>query len=317
MRTGSEAIAPSSAARWEIDLSAGARTSPESPRAGSKRMFMGWRSCFHDREAEVGDTASARAACCSPRDPQRHHALAVVLGGREHHVDDVHARARRARARSRRSPRGGSGTGAQLGAPTRRRRRRPARRRAAPRGRRAPARSRRSISARPRPTSHARTSCRRLANSSMPRDQRVAVGQVDVGPDRAVGAGDARRVAEARPDRRQPLGLARAALAAWATSRLASTCGRCETHAISAVVRVGVDRGRARAEAAEQPVQPLVEDAGGAAFGRRQVPGGAVEEILARVLDAGRLGAGQRVSADEALVARGLRRAPAWSSRRR
>ena len=38
------------------------------------------------------------------------------------------------------------------------------------------------------------------------RDQRVAIGHVDVGPDRAVGAGDAGGVAEARPDRRQTPG---------------------------------------------------------------------------------------------------------------
>ena len=40
MRTGSEDIAPSSAARWEIDLSAGARIEPESPREGSKRILV-------------------------------------------------------------------------------------------------------------------------------------------------------------------------------------------------------------------------------------------------------------------------------------
>ena len=41
-------------------------------------------------------------------------------------------------------------------------------------------------------------------------DERVAVGEVDVGPDRAVGAGDAGRVAEARAGRRDRLAAERA-----------------------------------------------------------------------------------------------------------
>ena len=96
---------------------------------------------------------------------------------------------------------------------------------------------------------------------------------------------------------------------AWATSRLARTCGRWETHRHQAVVGLRVDRGRARAEASQQRVQALVEDAGGALRRRRQVPGGAVEQVLAGVLDAGRLGARQRVAADEALVGARRRRA--------
>ena len=70
------------------------------------------------------------------------------------------------------------------------------------------------------------------------------------------------------------------------------------------VVGPGVDRLRARPEAAEQPVQTLVEDTRGAAFGGSQVPRRAVEQVLARVLHAGGLGAGERVTADEALVGR-------------
>ena len=69
------------------------------------------------------------------------------------------------------------------------------------------------------------------------------------------------------------------------------------------VVGVGVDGGGTRAEATEQAVQTLVEHAGGAAFGGGEIPGGAVEQVLAGVLDAGGLGAGQRMPADEALVA--------------
>ena len=107
------------------------------------------------------------------------------------------------------------------------------------------------------------------------------------------------------PDRGQPLDPSPSRPAACATSRLASTCGRCDTHAIRRSWVVGVDRRRARAEAAEQPVQALVEHAGGAASGGRQVPGGAVEEVLAGVLDAGGLGARERMPADEALVGGG------------
>ncbi len=67
------------------------------------------------------------------------------------------------------------------------------------------------------------------------------------------------------------------------------------------IVARGVDRGRAGPEATQQPVQTLVEDPGGA--GRRaQVPGRAVEQVLACVLHTGRLGSGQRVPAHEARV---------------
>src|SRR2546427_4345168 len=97
MRTGSDAMAPSSAARWEIDLSGGAGSSPESPRAGSKRIFMEHPSCPRSRprhgEAEVGDQLLRPRCTIVAGDPQRDDALAVVLRGRERHVDDVDARA--------------------------------------------------------------------------------------------------------------------------------------------------------------------------------------------------------------------------------
>ena len=65
--------------------------------------------------------------------------------------------------------------------------------------------------------------------------------------------------------------------------------------------------------AGEQPVQALVERPA-RARGRRQVPGGAVEQLGAGVADARARGAGERVPADEALVVgrlddRALRRA--------
>ncbi len=83
-----------------------------------------------------------------------------------------------------------------------------------------------------------------------------------------------------------------------------------------AIVRLGVDRGWTRAERPEQPVQALVQDPGGA-VGGGQVPRGAVEQILARMLHARGLGARERVTADEALVgARVGERAASWSRRR-
>ena len=55
----------------------------------------------------------------------------------------------------------------------------------------------------------------------------------------------------------------------------------------------------------------------GRARRRAQVPGGAVEQLRARVLDARRLGAGERMSADEARVGQRVARPGAWSSPRR
>ncbi len=133
--------------------------------------------------------------------------------------------------------------------------------------------------------------------------QRVAVGRVDAAPQAGVGAGDARRVAEARAGGRR-------ALAAERVERLGHEDVGHDVRQVAdgghhAVVDVGVDDGGPRAEPGEQPVQALEQRALGRR-GRGQVPGGAVEEVLARVLDAGRLRARQRVAADEARVARGV-----------
>ena len=67
------------------------------------------------------------------------------------------------------------------------------------------------------------------------------------------------------------------------------------------VVRLGVERRRVRPEVDQHAVQALVEDPAGPRR-RRQVPGGALEQVGARVLDPGGLGAGQRVAADEPRV---------------
>ena len=100
-------------------------------------------------------------------------------------------------------------------------------------------------------------------------EQRVAVGQVDVGPQRRVGARHARRVAERRAGRRQPLAAERAA--GLADERVGDDVGQVRDGGHHAVVGVGVDGQRPRAEAGDQAVQALEHDPRGRR-GRRQVP---------------------------------------------
>ncbi len=70
------------------------------------------------------------------------------------------------------------------------------------------------------------------------------------------------------------------------------------------VVGVRVERDRPGADVDHEAVEPLVQEAPGVRE-RREVPNGALEEVGARVLDAGRLGARDRVPADEARVVDG------------
>ena len=89
--------------------------------------------------------------------------------------------------------------------------------------------------------------------------------------------------------------------AAWATSTLASTWGRCETAArMRSCVSASIAAGRAPSPRSSA-VQPLVEHARGAR-GRGQIPGRALEQVGPGMAHARRLGAGQRVAADEARV---------------
>ena len=114
--------------------------------------------------------------------------------------------------------------------------------------------SARALARRPRPARRVEVGARRAAARGPPRARRCApssasasasrLARVDAAPQRRVGAGDARRVAEARAG-----GAAgarrRARRAAWATRTLATTCGRWLTRGHHAVVGVGVDRRRA------------------------------------------------------------------------
>ena len=149
--------------------------------------------------------------------------------------------------------------------------------------------------------------------------ERVAVGEVDVGPQRRVGAGDARRVAEARAGRRQPLAAERAG--GLGDEDVGDDVRQVRHRGHHPVVGVGVDRGGPGAEAGHEAVQALERDPRRRRR-RREVPDGAVEEVLARVRDARRLAARERVAADEALVAVGgdhaaLRRADVGDRRSR
>ena len=133
--------------------------------------------------------------------------------------------------------------------------------------------------------------------------QRVAVCEVDVRPDRAVGARHARAVAQARPHRGQAALLARADGAlGLRDEQVGQHVRQVRDAREQPVMGFGVDRRGAGAEPSQQPVEPLVQHAGGAALRRGQIPGGALEEVRARVLHAGGLGSRQRMAADEALV---------------
>ena len=286
---GVRAHRASSAARCDSDLSGGGASVPRSPpSAGAKKVSA------HHREASAATSSSARRPAPRPRSRARS-SRSTSRGRIERHVDDVDARAAERERDVGDDPGPVGHRDAQLVhlaareagleqppagvARSRRSTRRPRRRRA-------------------RPAPRAGAEARHRVVDRL--HQRVGVGEVDVAPDRRRGAGDAGGVAEARAGRGQPLARASAA-AAWATRTLASTCGRCETVAITRSwsrrrSQPGGRRGRRASGAGGRRARP-------GARGRRQVPGGAVEEVRPRVLDAGRLGARERVPADEARVA--------------
>ena len=128
------------------------------------------------------------------------------------------------------------------------------------------------------------------------RPQRDAVRAVDLLPQRRVGARDARRVAKARPGRGRRLAPERCG--GLRDEQVRDDVRQVRDRGHEAVVLGRPDRGRHRAEAGDEPREALVEHAG-RALGRGEVPRRAVEEVLARMRDAGRLGPRERMPADE------------------
>ena len=107
-----------------------------------------------------------------------------------------------------------------------------------------------------------------------------------------------RRAGAARPRGRA------AVRAAWETSTFASTCGRWLTRREQAVVRVSASSATGRAPNETSSRAGARRGCRSSGCVRRQVPGRALEQVRAGVLDPGRLGARDRVAADEALVGR-------------
>ena len=91
---------------------------------------------------------------------------------------------------------------------------------------------------------------------------------------------------------------------AWLSSTFASACGQVARDGDEPVVGAGVDRDRSRAERRDEAVH-RAQQLGPGAGGRRQEPGRALEELGVGALGAARLGAADRVAADEARVAAG------------
>ena len=237
MRTGSAHIAPSSAARWEIDLSGGGVQLAAQAAARRRR-----RRRVHVRATGPGRARPPARARARPRalaaDPQRDLALADVRRRATSAMSTMLTPARAEREREL-GDHARAGWAPRRAARHRRRRpgRPPAARRRSSRGRvvparRAPRRRRRPACARASPQPRDRVVERR--------DQRVGVGEVDVAP-RSPGWRPATRVASRKLG---PIGRQRArgapapsARAAWATSTLASTCGRWRDRSHQAVVR--------------------------------------------------------------------------------
>ena len=143
---------------------------------------------------------------------------------------------------------------------------------------------------------------------------RVAVVEEDVDPDARVRAGDARHVAQRAARRLQRIVAVDARRAGLVEQHVGERVRHVARDRDEPVVRAGVDRDRPRAERGDESVHGAEQlRAGGR--GRRQEPGRALEELGVRPLGAARLGAADRMPADEPLVAvgggadRALRRA--------
>ena len=217
----------------------------------------------------------ARPACSSPAIDSATSPWRLSCDG-EDHVEDVDAGAAQ-RERDLGDQLGRFGTDARSWSTSARRRRPPDRRRAVRRGQHARARSSVSASA-SLSASHARTSPRRLARSSARGSARRG-WLCNVRPDRAVGARHAGRVTE-RPDGGMRSDSSPKSPAAWATSRLASTCGVCDARRRASWVPASIPPGKAERvsrrcrRSYRRPRFCLL---------RSQEPGGAVEQVRAHL----------------------------------
>ena len=131
---------------------------------------------------------------------------------------------------------------------------------------------------------------------------RVPVLEEDVDPDPRVGAGHAGHVAQRAAggcERLVALDPHRAGLVEEDVGERVRQVARDRDEA---VVRVGGDRDRDRAERGDEAVEQLVP-LGLGARDRGQKPGRALEQLGRRPLGAARLGAADRVAADEARLA--------------
>ena len=136
-------------------------------------------------------------------------------------------------------------------------------------------------------------------------------------PRHSGGLAPATRVASRKLGPSAAIASPPSARAAWATSDVGDDVRQVRDRGHEAVVVGGVDRGRAARRGRRRSGAGARAGCPRSSARRREVPGGAVEEVGAGVLDARGLGARQRVAADEALVAVARRPARAWSSRRR
>ena len=144
----------------------------------------------------------------------------------------------------------------------------------------------------------------------------VAIGEVDIGPDRARGSRDAGRVAEARTGRWKPLIAGRKGFGRLRHEHIGKHVRKVRDGREDPVVCIRIDRGRPSTEAAEQPVKPLVEQSRRAGA-RGQVPRRSLEQVGAGVA---RRPNSRRRRADGRRRSEGRRarlRRPAWWSRHR
>ena len=147
------------------------------------------------------------------------------------------------------------------------------------------------------------SSCRRCSPSA--RRERLAVVEEDVDPDPRVGAADPRHVAQ-RAARRPGAGRGRrsASEPAWLRRTLASTCGRwlvTATRRSWASGSIATGRAPSDGDEAVHASEPLRRGR----RGRRQEPGRALEQLGRGTVGAARLGAADRMPADEARVVPG------------